>query len=251
MTQQNNVPNVYQLAGDGIQVTYTVSNTNGEAQLDYQDSQGSRTFTGNQVNSEQSPLGTLVTVFLLQTVDMGSTTLTLVVPGVNLGNTTAQPIETFAVVTNNLFSILEMHKPRQTQVYQIYSLQGTAGLAGTNGNELVTLSVDAASYDLGNPIVATLNNQGAGTIYFLDHLTNCTVIQLQRQVNGNWEDVNPCLLEIATRQHHLDAGQNLDVELQSAANIAGLYRASLTYQFRESGGPLVAIHSPEFQVGLF
>jgi hypothetical protein len=129
MTQPNNVPNVYQLAGDGIQITYTVNNSNGQAQLDYQDAQGSRTFTGNQVNSQQSPLGTLVTVFLLRTVDAGSTTLTLVVPGVNLGTTTEQPIETFAVVTNNLFSILEMHKPRQTQVYQVSSLQGTAGLS--------------------------------------------------------------------------------------------------------------------------
>jgi Mlc titration factor MtfA (ptsG expression regulator) len=47
----------------------------------------------------------------------------------DLGPTTEQPIETFAVVTTNLFSILEMHKPRQTQVYQVCSLQGTAGLA--------------------------------------------------------------------------------------------------------------------------
>ena len=129
MTQPNNVPNVYQLAGDEIQITYTVSNSNGQPQLDYQDAQGSRTFTGNQVRSEQSPLGTLVTVFLVQTVDTGSTTLTLAVPGVNLGTTTEQPIETFAVVTSNLFSILEMHTPRQTQVYQVCSLQGTAGLA--------------------------------------------------------------------------------------------------------------------------
>ena len=128
MTQQNNVPNVYRLAGDGIQITYTVSNTTGEAQLDYQEAQGSRTFIGNKINSEQSPLGTLVTVFLHQTVDMGSTTLTLVVPGVNLQNTTEQPIETFAVVTTNLFSILEMHKPRQTQVYHIHALRGMAGL---------------------------------------------------------------------------------------------------------------------------
>ena len=133
MTQQNNMPNVYQLAGDGIQITYTVSNTNGEAQLDYHDAQGGRTFTGNQISSERSLLGTLVTVFLLQTVDMGSTTLTLVVPGVNLGNTTAQPIETFAVVTTNLFSILEMHKPRQTQAYHVYALQGMAGLTGATG----------------------------------------------------------------------------------------------------------------------
>jgi hypothetical protein len=129
MTQPNNVPNVYQLAGDGMQITYTVSNANGQAQLDYQDAQGSRTFTGNQVHSEQSPLGTLVTVFLVRTVDTGSTTLTLTVPGVNLGTTTEQPIETFAVVTTNLFSIVEMHKPRQTQLYQVSSLQGTAGLS--------------------------------------------------------------------------------------------------------------------------
>lgn len=128
MTQQNNEPNGYSLAGDGIQITYTVSNTHGEAQLDYQDAQGGRTFTGNQINSERSPLGTLVTVFLLQTVDMGSTTLTLVVPGVNLQNTTEQPIETFAVVTTNLFSILEMRKPRQTQVSHVYALRGMAGL---------------------------------------------------------------------------------------------------------------------------
>lgn len=128
MTQQNNEPNGYKLAGDGIQITYTVSNTHGEAQLDYQDAQGGRTFTGNQINSERSPLGTLVTVFLLQTVDMGSTTLTLVVPGVNLQNTTEQPIETFAVVTTNLFSILEMRKPRQTQVSHVYALRGMAGL---------------------------------------------------------------------------------------------------------------------------
>jgi hypothetical protein len=152
-------------------------------------------------------------------------------------------------VTTNLFSILEMHTPRQTQVDQIYALQGTAGLAGATGNELVTLSVDAASYAPGDPIIATLRNQGMGTIYFLDHLTNCTVIQVQRQVNGNWEEVNPCLLEIATRQHHLDAGQRLDVELQSATNDAGRYRAALTYQLRETGGLLVAIHSPEFLVG--
>jgi hypothetical protein len=89
---------------------------------------GGRTFTGNQINSERSPLGTLVTAFLLQTVDMGSTTLTLVVPGVNLQNTTEQPIETFAVVTTNLFGILEMHKPRQTLVYHVYPLRGMAGL---------------------------------------------------------------------------------------------------------------------------
>jgi hypothetical protein len=30
-----------------------------------------------------------------------------------------------------------------------------------------------------------------GTIYFPDHLTTYIVIHLQRQVNENWEEVNP------------------------------------------------------------
>jgi hypothetical protein len=47
----------------------------------------------------------------------------------------------------------------------------------------------------------------------------------------------------------MNACQRLDVELQSATNDAGRYRAALTYQLRETGGPLVAIHSPEFLVG--
>ena len=248
MTQQNNVPNMYQLAGDGIQITYTVSNINGEAQLDYYDGQEDRTFTGNQISSAQSPLGTLVTVFLLRSIDAGSIALTLVVPNVNLGSTIQQPIKTFAVVTKNLFSLVDLHKPRQTQVYQIFALEGTAGFVETIGSGLVTLSVDATLYSTGDPIVVTLNNQSKGTIFFPDHLTNCSVILLQREVDGNWEEVKPCLLRSATRQHHLDAGQSLDVALQSATQVVGRYRAALTYRLRESGGPLVAIHSPEFLV---
>jgi len=240
MTQQSNQPNLYQLSGDGIQITYTLANTNGQPQLDYQDSTGnSTTFSGNQIRSEQSMLGTLITVFLVQTIDSGSTTLTLLVPGVNLAPTTQQNIETIAIVTNNLFSILEIHKARQTQTYQIYNLQGTAqSQAATTGG--LVISADADSYNIGDTIVITFSNQGSQAITVSDHLTNCSVIQLQRQEDGNWKDVYPCLLEIVTLEHNMEPGQSLTVEFDSSSYDPGLYRATESSR---------TVFSDEFQIG--
>ena len=126
MTQQNQEPNQYQLTSDGLQITYTPSNDNGQPQLGYQGSHGNLTFTANDIRSEETVPGTLITVFLVRTVDTGSVTLTLLLPGVNLAGTTEQPIQTIAIETQNLFSILDRNKARQTQTYQVYNLQGTA-----------------------------------------------------------------------------------------------------------------------------
>jgi hypothetical protein len=127
MTQQNQEPNQYQLTGDGLQITYTPSNdNNGQPQLGYQGSHGNLTFTANDIRSEETVPGTLITIFLVRTVDTGSVTLTLLLPGVNLAGTTEQPIQTIAIETQNLFSILDRNKARQTQTYQVYNLQGTA-----------------------------------------------------------------------------------------------------------------------------
>ena len=126
MTQQNQEPNQYQLTGDGLQITYTPGNDNGQPQLGYQGSHGNLTFTDNDIRSEETLPGTLITIFLVRTVDTGSVTLTLLLPGVNLAGTTEQPIQTIAIETQNLFSILDRNKARQTQTYQVYNLQGTA-----------------------------------------------------------------------------------------------------------------------------
>ena len=126
MTQQNQEPNQYQLTGDGLQITYTPGNDNGQPQLGYQGSHGNLTFTANDIRSEETVPGTLITIFLVRTVDTGSVTLTLLLPGVNLAGTTEQPIQTIAIETQNLFSILDRNKARQTQTYQVYNLQGTA-----------------------------------------------------------------------------------------------------------------------------
>lgn len=73
----------------------------------------------------------------------------------------------------------------------------------------VTLTVGARSYHTTETISVTLSNQSTQAISFPDHLTNCTVIQLQRQVNEHWENVNACLLMTPTRLHQLDAARSL------------------------------------------
>jgi hypothetical protein len=116
----------------------------------------------------------------------------------------------------------------------------------------VSLSVDAMSYHPTETISITLSNQSTQAISFPDHLTNCTVIQLQSQVHGNWENVHACLLMTPTRLHRLDAGKRLTVALVSSAArpwAVGLYHATLRYSTTQTfGGPTTTIDSAGFQV---
>ena len=116
----------------------------------------------------------------------------------------------------------------------------------------VTLRVGATSYHTTDTISVTLSNQSTQAIYFPDHLTNCTVIQLQHQVNEHWENVNACLLMTPTRLHKLDAGKRLTVALVSSAArpwAVGLFRATLRYGTSQTfGGPATTIDSAGFQV---
>ena len=126
------------------------------------------------------------------------------------------------------------------------SLTATTTATGT-----VTLTLSAASYHPNEVISVTLSNRSTGTIFFPDHLTYCTVIQLQQWANGNWASVYLCRLEIVTRMHELHAGQSLVVKLVPPPGqwIPGLYRASLSYLAASTTGQRSTIHSAEFQVG--
>src|SRR5260221_2277187 len=77
----------------------------------------------------------------------------------------------------------------------------------------VTVAVGDASYAAKGTVQVTITNGSAAPIYFADHNTSCTVIELQRQAGGRWSTANPCKLATATREPSLDAGQTLDVSL--------------------------------------
>jgi hypothetical protein len=101
----------------------------------------------------------------------------------------------------------------------------------------VTLQVNAPPYQSNDTITITLNNGSNKTIYFPDHLTNCSVLLLLRlKVQPLTSDnvqaaIGPCRTKIVTRIHSLAAGQNLVVRLIAPSNgwLPGIYRATLTY----------------------
>lgn len=115
----------------------------------------------------------------------------------------------------------------------------------------VTLHIDAVSYHTNDTITVTLNNQDTQTIYFADHQTNCTVILVQQQLNGKWENMDNCGLGSLSTWQTLDAGQHLIVKLSPASDSqwsAGLYRVTVRYRPDRNFNSLVTIYSAGFQI---
>jgi hypothetical protein len=119
-----NQPNLYQVSGGGIHVTYSTTSLQGQPHFNYHDAVQSKNFTGNQIQTADTILGKLVTVFLHQTVDSGSTTFTLLVPHVNLPASNVANISTEGITTVHRFSIFQL--PGQTESYTVHPLHGTA-----------------------------------------------------------------------------------------------------------------------------
>ena len=155
-------------------------------------------------------------------------------------------IKTVAILTTSIVVTTPGTSPTgQTQTYQVYELEGT--LTFTLLPHRVTLSVDAASYHVGDPMSVTLSNHSAQTISFINLKSECSAIQLQRQENGNWKEVSPCPRGRDPLSYHLEAGKDLTVKLVSSSGSAGLYRAILSYSTPGATEPLV-VFSQEFQV---
>ncbi|WP_392533257.1 hypothetical protein [Nostoc sp. C117] len=125
-------PNLYNLsgrnhAGNKIKVTYSTSSITAKPLFSYQDQQQTLNFSGDEIRTAESEIGTLVTVTIQRTVDTGSTTFSLLIPRVNLGqNYKSAPIETKGITTVNRFSVIPAFNLGQTQTYTITPLKGTA-----------------------------------------------------------------------------------------------------------------------------
>jgi hypothetical protein len=67
-----------------------------------------------------------VSVTIDLTVDSGSTTFSLLVPTVNLGNAVSTPISTIGITTHHKFSLIPSLNLGQTEMYTVTQLTGTA-----------------------------------------------------------------------------------------------------------------------------
>ena len=120
-------PNLFEVSGYGIQVTYSTTSLNGQPQFNYQDAHQSKLFIGDQILTEATEIGTLVSVMLQLTPDAGSTEFTLVVPRINLRQFDTVNITTIGITTLHKTTIVGPPHG-QTDFYTVHQLQGTASL---------------------------------------------------------------------------------------------------------------------------
>jgi hypothetical protein len=119
-------PDLYQLHGDQLHITYSTTSLDGKPRFDYQDATQSHSFAGDQVRTVTTEIGMLVTVTVCRTIDRGSTTFTLLVPTVNLGSSLQAPIDTQGITTIHRFSTVPAFNQGQIELYRVTRLTGTA-----------------------------------------------------------------------------------------------------------------------------
>lgn len=133
------------------------------------------------------------------------------------------------------------HEPTATSSGATPNGMGTSsGASGgvTSGQVTVTLAgpaQGAQSYAASEMLTIVIGNGFSSAITATDHHTDCTMVTLERQVNGVWQPVGRCLIMSATRMIPIAGGQSVKQTLtpQSGATAsawaAGAYRVAFGY----------------------
>ena len=119
-------PNLYQLSGTNLHVSYSTSGIDGKPHFSYQDAQHNLSFIGNDIRAVECDLGTVVSVTIQRTIDSGSTSFSVLIPRVNLAAGESVRIRTKGIVTIHRFSIVPALNHGQLDLYTVTTLRGTA-----------------------------------------------------------------------------------------------------------------------------
>jgi hypothetical protein len=119
-------PNLYQLSGHHLHVTYSPSGVDGKPTLTYQDAHQSKSFKGDEIRPVECDLGTLVSVTLRMTVDVGSTTLSVIIPRMRISPTSVAAVHTECITTVHSTPFAPQTVQGQLDTYTVTSLRGTA-----------------------------------------------------------------------------------------------------------------------------
>src|SRR2546429_3201868 len=91
--------NLFEVAGGATSVTYATTGIAGQPSFHFRDADHDVNAEGTGIRTKKTELGTLVTIDLDVVADGPSTTATLVLPTVNLGDQTEQKLRTLVIIT--------------------------------------------------------------------------------------------------------------------------------------------------------
>jgi hypothetical protein len=115
---------------------------------------------------------------------------------------------------------------------------------GTSTSGPVSISTDHATYAPGDTIAVSITNHLQTSIYAFDTRASCTILDLQVQVNGAWQNtqVARCALGRMALLVEIPAGKAYNTTIHagtpgvsSAGFPAGMYRLVLKYSMSPSG----------------
>ena len=119
-------PNLYQLSGHHLHVTYSTTGIDGKPHMTYQDTHQSKSFKGDEIRTVECDLGLLVSVTLRLTVDVGSTTLSVLIPRMRISPTSVAAVHTECITTVHSTPFAPQVVQGQLDTYTVTSLRGTA-----------------------------------------------------------------------------------------------------------------------------
>jgi hypothetical protein len=121
-------PNQFTLEGYDTRITYSASSLSGVPQFSFSDRVETRSFSGDEIQQEETGMGRMVTVQLQNNAaDQGFEHVTLLLPRVQLSEETESiPIHTLAI--RNREVVFVAPGAHQLQTYEPIYLSGTAAL---------------------------------------------------------------------------------------------------------------------------
>jgi hypothetical protein len=120
------IPNLYHLSGHHLHVTYSTTSIDGQPTMTYQDEHQGKTLRGDEIRVMECDLGTLVSATVHMTPDMGSTSVSLFIPRMQIIQGTSAAVRSYCVTTLHSFSIAPQLSRGQLDTYSLTDLQGTA-----------------------------------------------------------------------------------------------------------------------------
>ncbi|OWY64907.1 hypothetical protein B7486_44805 [cyanobacterium TDX16] len=120
-------PNQFELQGYNTRIVYSTSSIAGVPQLSYSSREQERTFSGKEIQVEETAFGRSATVFLTTgAADEPIESVTLLLPAIQLSSQVKElPIQTLAVLSSRA-AFVNPNAPLQLQTYDTVSLFGVA-----------------------------------------------------------------------------------------------------------------------------
>jgi len=119
-------PNLFELKGTGVAVTYSTTSIDGTPRFALKKGRQTLNFSGKQITTLDTGIGTLVSVVIASIPDKSTTTFSVLLPNIQVTGSNKQAFRTIGITTVAATSIAGVKGVEQT--YKTVLLRGSARL---------------------------------------------------------------------------------------------------------------------------